>query len=220
MPTGVKITAEPRTGFGKGFARRTRKAGMVPAVLYGHGEQPRHIALPAKEFAAAIRHGGMTTVFDITVSDGHQTLALPKAIQRDALKDTYKHVDLIIVRHGEQVTVDVPVHIVGDAVRGTLVVTEHDTISITAEALHLPEHLEASIEGLDVGSRVTAADVKLPKGATLASDPETVIVVVSHAPTAEELEGPAVEVAEVEEGAVEGGEAAAGGQAAEAEKSQ
>ena len=217
MPTGVKINAEPRTGFGKGFARRTRKAGMVPAVLYGHGEQPRHIALPAKEFAAAIRHGGMTTVFDITVSDGHKTLALPKAIQRDALKDTYKHVDLIIVRSGEQVTVDVPVHIVGDAVRGTLVVTEHDTISITAEALHLPEHLEASIEGLDAGSRVTAAEVKLPKGATLVSDPEMVIVVVGHAPTAEELEGPTAEAPEAEEGAAEG---EAGEGAAEAEKSE
>jgi len=219
MSTGVKINAEPRTGFGKGFARRTRKAGMVPAVLYGHGEQPRHIALPAKEFAAAIRHGGMTTVFDITVSDGHKTLALPKAIQRDALKDTYKHVDLIIVRSGEQVTVDVPVHIVGDAVRGTLVVTEHDTISITAEALHLPEHLEASIEGLDAGSRVTAAEVKLPKGATLVSDPEMVIVVVGHAPTAEELEGPTAAEVEVAEGAAEG-EAAEGGEAAEAGKSE
>jgi len=202
MSTGVKISAEPRTEFGKGFARRTRKAGLVPAVLYGHGEAPRHIALPAKEFAAAIRHGGMTTVFDITVSDGHKTLALPKAIQRDPLKDTYKHVDLIIVKRGEQVTVDVPVHIVGEAVRGTLVVTEHDRISITAEALHLPDQLEASIDGLDVGAHVTAADVKLPKGAVLASDPETVIVVVSHAPTAEELAGPTPEVeAEIEEAA-------------------
>jgi large subunit ribosomal protein L25 len=213
MSTGVKISAEPRTGFGKGFARRTRKAGMVPAVLYGHGEQPRHIALPAKEFAAAIRHGGMTTVFDITVSDGHTTLALPKAIQRDALKDTYKHVDLIIVRRGEQVTVDVPVHIVGEAARGTLVVTEHDTISITAEALHLPEHLEASIDGLDVGARVTAADVKLPKGASLVTDPEAVIVMISHSPSAEELEGPTGEAAEVE------GEGAEG-EGAEGEKSE
>lgn len=218
MSTGVKITAEPRTGFGKGHARRTRKAGMVPAVLYGHGEEPRHISLPAKEFAAAIRHGGMTTVFDITVTDGHTTLALPKAIQRDVLKDGYKHVDLVIVRRGEQVTVDVPVHIVGDAVRGTLVVTEHDTISITAEALHLPDHLEASIDGLDAGQHVTAADVKLPKGATLVSDPEMTIVMVTHAPTAEELEGPTAEVAEGAEGAAEG--EAAEGEAAEAEKSE
>lgn len=209
MSTGVKISAEPRTEFGKGFARRTRKAGLVPAVLYGHGEAPRHIALPAKEFAAAIRHGGMTTVFDITVSDGHKTLALPKAIQRDPLKDTYKHIDLIIVKRGEQVTVEVPVHFVGEAARGTLVVTEHDRVQITAEALHLPEHLEASLDGLDIGAHVTAGDVKLPKGAVLVTDPETVLVVVSHAPTAEELEGPTAEAAEAEEGAeeAEGGEA-------------
>jgi large subunit ribosomal protein L25 len=204
MSNGVKINAEPRTEFGKGFARRTRKAGLVPAVLYGHGEAPRHIALPAKEFAAAIRHGGMTTVFDITVSDGHKTLALPKAIQRDPLKDTYKHVDLIIVRRGEQVTVEVSVQVVGNAVRGTLIVTENDTISIMAEALHLPEHLEASIEGLDAGAQVKASDVKLPKGATLVTDPETVIVVVTHAPTAEQLEG---EVAPAPEAGAEAAEA-------------
>lgn len=211
MATGVKISAEPRNDFGKGFARRTRKAGLVPAVIYGHGEAPRHIALPAKEFAAAIRHGGMTTVFDITVSDGHQTLALPKAIQRDPLKDTYRHVDLIIVKRGEMVTVDVPVHVVGEAAKGTMTLVEHDRISVIAEALHLPEHVEASIDGLDQGERVTAADIKLPKGATLATDPETVIVVITHAPTAEELEGPVAVAEEAEEAAeAEAGEAAEG----------
>jgi large subunit ribosomal protein L25 len=153
MATGVKISAEPRNDFGKGFARRTRRAGLVPAVIYGHGEAPRHISLPAKEFAAAIRHGGMTTVFDITVSDGHQTLALPKAIQRDPLKDTYRHVDLIIVKRGEMVTVEVPVHVVGEAVKGTMTLVEHDRIAVIAEALHLPEHVEASIEGLDQGAQ-------------------------------------------------------------------
>ncbi len=216
MATGIKISAEPRTEFGKGFARRARKAGLVPAVIYGHGEEPRHISLPAKEFAAAIRHGGLNTVFDINVSDGHQTLALPKAIQRDPLKDNYRHVDLIIVKRGEMVTVDVPVHVVGEAVKGTLVMMEHDRISLNAEALHLPEHVEASVEGMDTGSHVTAGDIKLPKGATLVTDPETVLVVVAHAPTAEELEGP-TEAAEPAEGA-EGEEAAEG--AEEAEKSE
>ena len=96
----VRISAEPRTEFGKGGARRTRRAGKVPAVLYGHGEKPRHIALPARELAAAIRHGGMTQVFDIAVSDGTSALALPKAIQRDPVKDTFEHVDLLIVRRG------------------------------------------------------------------------------------------------------------------------
>jgi large subunit ribosomal protein L25 len=215
MATGVKISAEPRNDFGKGFARRTRKAGMVPAVIYGHGEEPRHISLPAKEFAAAIRHGGLNTVFDIAVSDGHTTLALPKAIQRDPLKDIFKHVDLIIVKLGEMVTVDVPVHVVGEAVKGTMTLVEHDRISLNAEALHLPDHVEANIDGMDTGSHVTAGDVHLPKGATLVTDPETVLVVITHAPTAEELEGPAA----VEEGAEAEGEAAEG-EAAEGESSE
>lgn len=208
MSTGVKISAEPRTEFGKGFARRVRRAGLVPAVLYGHGEAPRHISLPALEFAAAIRHGGMTTVFDITVSDGHKTLALPKAIQRDPLKDSYKHVDLVIVKRGEQVTVEVPVQVTGNAAPGTLVMTEHDRISIMAEALHLPEHLEAAVDGLDVGAHITAAQIKLPKGATLVTDPETVMVVIANAPTAEQLGAEVPEAPEAAEGerVEEGGE--------------
>lgn len=189
----VKISAEPRTEFGKGGARRTRRAGKVPAVLYGHGEQPKHIALPAREFAAAIRHGGANQVFAIDISDGTQTLALAKAIQRDPIKDTYEHVDLVIIRRGERVTVDVPIQLTGDAARDTLVVTENNTLSITAEALHLPEQLEASIDGLGAGSQVTAADVKLPRGVELAADPELVIAVVSAAPTAEQMEAEAGE---------------------------
>lgn len=203
MSTGVKINAETRNEFGKGYARRTRRAGLVPAVIYGHGEQPRHISLPAKEFAAAIRHGGMNTVFDVTVSDGHNTLALPKAIQRDPLKDTYKHVDLIIVKSGEMVTVDVPVHVIGEAVRGTLVMTEHDRVSLQADALHLPEFVEASVDGLDAGAHITAAQITLPAGAVLVTEPETVIVVVSHAPTAEQLEGETAPAEEAAEGEAE-----------------
>lgn len=198
----VKISAEPRTEFGKGGARRTRRAGKVPAVLYGHGEKPVHIALPAREFAAAIRHGGLNQVFAIDVVGGSTTLALAKAIQRDPIKDTFEHVDLLIVKRGEKVTVDVPVQLIGEAARGTLVVTESNTLSIVAEALHLPDHLEVSIEGLEGGSRVTAADVTLPRGSELAADPETVIAVVSVAPSAEELEGETAEAAE--EAATEG----------------
>ena len=192
----VKISAEPRTEFGKGGARRTRRAGKVPAVLYGHGEKPQHIALPAREFAAAIRHGGLNQVFAIDIVGASTTLALPKAIQRDPIKDTFEHVDLLIVRRGEKVTVDVPVQLIGEAARGTLVVTESMTLSITAEALHLPDHLETSIEGLEAGSRITAADVTLPRGTELAADPEVVIAVVSAAPSAEELEGDAAEATE------------------------
>jgi large subunit ribosomal protein L25 len=203
----VKISAELRTEFGKGGARRTRRAGKVPAVLYGHGEAPKHIALPDREFAAAIRHGGINQIFNISLADGTETLALPKAIQRDPIKDTFEHVDLLIVRRGERITVEVPVQLIGEAARGTLVVHEHDRISVTADALHLPDHLEASIEGLEAGAHVTAGEVKLPSGVDLAADPELMVAVISVAPSAEELEGEVVEAeAEAEEAE---GEAAA-----------
>jgi large subunit ribosomal protein L25 len=194
----VKISAELRTEFGKGGARRTRRAGKVPAVLYGHGEKPRHIALPAREFAAAIRHGGKNQIFNIDIGDGTTALALPKAIQRDPIKDTFEHVDLIIVRRGEKVTVEVRVVLVGDAARDTLVMHEHDTLAVLADATRLPERLEASIEGLEAGSQVRAADVKLPEGVELAADPDLVVAVVAGAPTAEALEGETAETAEDE----------------------
>ena len=190
----VKISAEPRTEFGKGGARRTRRAGLVPAVLYGHGEAPVHIALPAREFAAAIRHGGLNQVFTIDVAGGTgATLALPKAIQRDPIKETYEHVDLIIVKRGEKVQVDVPVTMVGEAARNTLIVSESNTLAVTAEAMHLPSSLEVSIEGLEAGSQVTAGDVTLPRGSELISDPAMVIAVVTAAQTAEQLEGATAE---------------------------
>ena len=186
----VKISAEPRTEFGKGGARRTRRAGLVPAVLYGHGEKPQHIALPAREFAAAIRHGGLNQVFTIDIVGGSgTTLALPKAIQRDPIKDTYEHVDLIIVKLGEKVQVDVPVTLVGEAARNTLVVSESTTLAIVAEAMHLPSTLEVSIEGLEAGSQITAGDVTLPEGTELAVEPDFVLAIVTQAQTAEQLEG-------------------------------
>jgi large subunit ribosomal protein L25 len=183
----VKISAEPRTEFGKGGARRTRRAGKVPAVLYGHGEKPRHISLPAREFAAAIRHGGANQLFNIDISDGTTTLALPKAIQRDPIRDTFDHVDLLIVRRGEKVTVEVPLQLVGEAARDTLVVTEHNTLTILADATRLPGGLQLSIDGLRAGSRVTAAEVILPEGVELAAESDLVLVVISAAPTAEEM---------------------------------
>ncbi|GIF70542.1 50S ribosomal protein L25/general stress protein Ctc [Asanoa siamensis] len=208
----VKIAAEPRTEFGKGGARRTRRAGLVPAVLYGHGEQPKHIALPAREFAAAIRHGGANQLFAIEVSDGTQALALPKAIQRDPVKDTFEHIDLLLVRRGEKVTVDIPVQLTGDAAPGTLVVHESDTLSVSADATRLPDHFEVSIEGLEAGSKVTAADVTLPDGTELVADPETTIAVISVAPSAEALEG---ETAEGEAAEGEGAEGEAPAAASE-----
>lgn len=192
----VKISAEPRTEFGKGGARRTRRAGKVPAVLYGHGEKPQHIALPAREFAAAIRHGGLNQVFTIDIAGGSTTLALPKAIQRDPIKDTYEHVDLIIVRRGEKVQVDVPITLTGEAAKNTLVVSESTTLAVVAEAMHLPTGFEVSIEGLEAGARVTAGDVPLPAGAELAVEPDFLIAMVSQAQTAEQLEGDTGEAAE------------------------
>jgi len=186
----VKISAEPRTEFGKGGARRTRRAGLVPAVLYGHGEKPQHIALPAREFAAAIRHGGLNQVFTIDINGASgTTLALPKAIQRDPIRDTYEHVDLLIVKRGEKVQVDVPVTLTGEAARNTLVVNESTTLAIVAEAMHLPSGFEVSIEGLEAGSQVTAASVTLPRGVELAVDPDFVLAIISQAQTAEQLEG-------------------------------
>jgi large subunit ribosomal protein L25 len=207
----VKINAESRTEFGKGGARRTRRAGKVPAVIYGHGEKPRHIALPAREFAAAIRHGGVNQLFNIEISDGTSALALPKAIQRDPIKDSLQHIDLLIVRRGEKVTVEVRIQLLGEAAPGTLVVNEHNTLTVTADATRLPDHLEASIEGLAAGARVTAADVGLPEGVELSADPELVIAMVT-VPTAEDLEEPAPEA---EEEAAEAAETAESGAPAE-----
>jgi large subunit ribosomal protein L25 len=196
----VRITAEPRTEFGKGGARRTRRAGNVPAVLYGHGGAPVHIALPAREFAAIIRNNGMTQVLNIDISDGTKALALAKAIQRDPVKDTYDHVDLLVVRAGEKITIDVPVVLVGEAARDTLVNHEQQTLSINADATKLPDHIEASIEGLEAGSHVTAGDLVLPDGVELAADPELIILIVNNAPSAADLdaEGAEVEGAETE----------------------
>ncbi|MBT8225609.1 MAG: 50S ribosomal protein L25/general stress protein Ctc [Dactylosporangium sp.] len=185
----VKISAELRMEFGKGGARRTRRAGKVPAVLYGHGEKPRHIALPARELAAAIRHGGMTQVFNIEISDGSTALALPKAIQRDPIKDTFEHVDLLIVRRGERIMVEVRVQLVGEAAGGTLVTHERATLPVLADPTRLPDRLEVSIAGLEAGSQVTAADVALPSGIALATDPGVSIAIVHAAPTAAQMAG-------------------------------
>jgi large subunit ribosomal protein L25 len=178
----VKISAEPRTEFGKGGARRTRRAGLVPAVLYGHGEAPQHIALPAREFAAAIRHGGLNQIFTIDIAgNAAATLALPKAIQRDPIKDTYEHIDLLIVKKGEKIQVDVPVTLTGEAAKNTLITHESNTVAVIADALHLPSELELPIDGLDAGSRLTAGDVKLPTGVELAVDAETVLATINAA---------------------------------------
>lgn len=223
----VRLTAETRTEFGKGGARRTRRAGKVPAVIYGHGADPRHVALPAREFANAIRHGGANVLLTLDIEDGEQ-LAIPKSIQRHPIKGHFEHVDLLAVRRGEKVTIDVPVHVVGDIVPGGLLNTESTTISVEAEATHLPTGFEVSIAGLEIGSQITAGDIDLPQGSVLITDPASVVLIIAEAPTEAELEAEVAAAAE-ELGIVEdapdsesegegGGEAAEGGAEAAAEQ--
>jgi large subunit ribosomal protein L25 len=182
----VRIQAEPRTEFGKGGARRTRRAGKIPAVLYGHGTDPRHIALPAREFSHAIK-GGANTLLTLQI-DGGSELALPKAIQRNPIRGDYEHVDLLLVRRGEKVTIEVPVQLTGEANREGLVDQQLMTLTVEAEATHIPDHFEVSIEGMNIGQNVTASAVSLPEGTTLIGDPDQVVVAVLAAPTAEQLD--------------------------------
>jgi len=182
----VRIPAEPRTEFGKGGARRTRRAGKIPAVLYGHGTEPRHLALPAREFGHAIK-AGANTLLTLQI-DGGSELALPKAIQRHPIRGHFEHVDLLLVRSGEKVTVEVPVTLTGEASRDGLVDQQLMTLTVEAEATHIPDHFEVSIEGLGVGDNVTAAAVPLPSGTTLVGDADQTVVAVLAAPTAEQVE--------------------------------
>jgi large subunit ribosomal protein L25 len=221
----TKIQAESRTEFGKGAARRIRRADKVPAVLYGHGTDPVHITLPGHETMLALKHGGANALLSIEV-EGKSQLALPKQVQRDPIKGFLEHVDLLVVKKGEKVTVDVPVHVVGDAAPETLVVTENAVVSVEAEATHIPEYVEVSVEGAEIGTQILAKDLDLPKGSTLQVEDDELIVHVTHAPTAEEIEEELAE-AEAEVGIEreepeEAAEAApaAEGQAEEAEKTE
>lgn len=176
----VRISAEPRTDFGKGGARRTRRAGKVPAVVYGHGEKPSHISLPALELAAAIRKGGANQLISVEVSDGTRVLVIPKDIQRDPIRDDIVHADLIIVRSGETITTDIPISFVGEAEKGGLVVHELNTLSVEAEATHIPESIEVSIEGLAIGSQRYVREVEVPEGIVILTDGDQVLAAVSE----------------------------------------
>ncbi|RJK97861.1 50S ribosomal protein L25/general stress protein Ctc [Vallicoccus soli] len=191
----VRIAAEPRTEFGKGAARRIRRDAKVPAVLYGHGTEPRHIALPGHELMLALKTPNVLLSVDL---EGSTELALPKDVQRDPVKGFLEHVDLVLVRRGEKVVVDVPVEVGGEAESGTLVTVESATLQVEAEATHLPESFPVSVDGLAAGTQVLAGQVALPEGTTLAGDPEAVVVLVAAAPTAEQVDA---ELAEAEAGA-------------------
>ena len=188
----VKIQAEVRTEFGKGAARRIRRDHKVPAVLYGHGSDPVHITLPGHDLMLALKTANALLAVEF---QGNSQLALPKAVQRDPIRGSIEHADLILVRRGEKVTVEVAVHLVGEAAPETLVVTEHATIAIEAEATNIPNSIEVSLDGLGVGSQILAKDLVLPEGSSLQLDEDVLVVNITAAQTAEELEA---ELAEAE----------------------
>lgn len=184
----VRLAAEARTEFGKGAARRTRRAGKIPAVLYGHGSDPKHLALPALEFARVVREHGQNAVLTLEI-DSTNELALTKTVTTHPIKNYIEHVDLLLVQRGEKVTVEVPVVITGEALPGTLVTQDATTVEVSVEALHIPDQFEVSVGGVEAGTQILAKDVPLPAGSELVTDPDTLIVAVNTAPTAGEMDG-------------------------------
>jgi large subunit ribosomal protein L25 len=208
-----QLTVTVRSETGKGASRRARRDGKIPAVLYGHGSDPRHLELPGHEFAAVLRHSGTNAVLTLDI-EGSEQLALTKALEIHPIRRNIQHADLLVVRRGEKVTVEVRVVVEGEAASGTLVTQDTNTIEIEADALSIPEQLTVSVEDAEPGTQFTAGQITLPSGVNLISDPEMLVVNVVTAPTAEDLE---------EEGAggtAEGEEAATEEEAGEGEASE
>ena len=193
------LTASVRTETGKGASRRARREGRVPAVLYGHGTEPRHLELDGHDFAAVLRNAGTNALLTLDI-DGEEQLALPKALDIHPIRRTITHADLIVVRRGEKVTVEVNVVVEGEAAPGTLVTQDANTIEIEADPTSIPQQFTVSVEGAEEGTQIPAGDIALPAGVSLVSDAEMLVVNVVEAPSEEELEA---------EGAGEEGEAAA-----------
>jgi large subunit ribosomal protein L25 len=213
MADDNKLVAEPREQFGKGFARRIRAAGKIPAVIYGHGTEPQHVTLPGHEVGLILRKANQVLELDIS---GKTQLALVKDVQKDPVHQIIEHLDLVVVRKGEKVTVDIPVHVEGESVAGTIAALDANTLSVEAEATHIPERLTVNIEGAEEGTQIFAKDIELPEGSTLISDPDTLVVnvfVPAVVDLGEAAAAEAAEAAEGEEGAE--GEAAEGEAAAE-----
>jgi large subunit ribosomal protein L25 len=202
-----KLTAAVRTETGKGASRRARRDGRVPVVLYGHGSDPQHLELNAHDFSAVLRHAGTNAVLTLDI-DGKEQLALTKALEIHPIRRSIQHVDLLVVRRGEKVTVEVNVVVEGEAESGTMVTQDANTITIEADVQSIPDHLTVSVEGAEIGTQFTASSITLPSGVNLISDPDTLVVNVVAAPTAEDLEG---------DGAGETTEAAEGEEATEGE---
>ena len=178
--TDTKVVAEVRENFGKGYARRLRAAGKIPAVIYGHGTDPVHVSLPGHQVSLLIRRANAVLELDVA---GKQQLTLVKDVQKDPVHQIIEHIDLLVVKKGEKIQVDVPVVVLGEPFAGTIANLENTTVLLEVEATHIPQNIEVDVEGLEDGARITAADLTLPKGASLVVDPETLIVAVS-VPTA------------------------------------
>ena len=189
-----KIAAERREEFGKGAARRIRRENKIPAVIYGHGNETVHVTLPGHATMMALKHGGTNAVLELDIA-GDTQLALAREVQVDPIRRVIEHIDFVAVRRGEKVTVDVPVHVVGEAASETLVVTENATVQVEAEATHIPEQIEVDVTGAEAGTQVLASDLQLPSGTTLLTDPETLVVNVTGQVSEEALEA---ELAEAE----------------------
>ena len=197
----VRIEAEPRTEFGKGAARRVRRAGRVPAIVYGHGTDTRHVTLPGHELLMALKTPNV--LIEVAGLSSRPQLTLPKDVQRDPLKGVIEHVDLIMVRRGEKVTVEVPVQVTGEVESGGLLDQQMVRLAVEAEATAIPQAIEVSVEGMDIGDAVHAGDLTLPQGVTLVAEPEALVLHVLAAPTAEQIEAELGETpAEEEAGAV------------------
>lgn len=208
----VRLAAKVRTEFGKGGARRTRRAGMIPAVIYGHGADPQHVSLPAREFSLAVKRGGANVLVTLDI-EGTNQMVLPKAIQRHPIKGEFEHVDLLAVRLGEKVTIDIPLVVTGDIAPGGLLAQEHTSVTVEAEATHIPTEIAVSVEGMQIGSHITAGELTLPEGSSLVTDPDTLLLNVSQAPT--EAEMSATDESGTDGAASEAAAPAAGDQAAE-----
>ena len=183
----VRIDADVRTEFGKGAARRTRRAGRIPAVLYGHGTDPQHLSLPSLEFARVVRERGRNAVLTLNIS-GRPQLALTKTVVTHPIRPYIEHVDLVVISRGEKVGVDVQIVVTGEAGPDTLVTQELNTIEVEADVSNIPEQIEVSVEGLAAGTQIHASDVVLPEGTTLRTDAEILVVNVVAAPTAAQVE--------------------------------
>ncbi len=209
MADNLTMAADARSDFGKGAARKLRAAGKVPGVIYGHGEEPTHVSLPAHELMLATRRANALLELNI---GSDSKLVLVKDVQRDPVRQIIEHVDLVVVRKGEKVTVDVAIHVEGESFSGTMVQLDHTSVSVEAEATHIPESITVSVEGLEEGAQIHASDLTFPEGSTLLSDPETLIlaIVLPRVAAAEESS------AEGEEGAAAGGDEAAAEAPAEA----